>query len=702
MRYTRRFECVTCMPRNWRRRAGLQIGRFVFVFVWAAWLACAGVRDVQAKSWDVLVSPSADDGTQSVGAAGLQRALDVLATDKNQLSDAREIERVDIRLSAGVYRISTPLTLHVDRSWSGTPIVISGPSAGHATIDGGRILRGFLPVQDRATLAKLAPQARGHVMVADLINAGITRVEAFTRHGFGVPSSSAPIELFFRGEPMALARWPETGFARIASVPDGEFGRTFTIADAPLENWKDEPDMQAAGYWARDWADLTLPVESVDPGTGRITLASPAPQFGIKSGQRVFVENVLSALTRPGEWYIDRAAERVYFWPPATLKDGDVEVSVADRLMTMSSVSDVVMRGVDFANARGSALDLRGVRNVIVEQASIRNVGGHAAVIVGIDSGLRDMHIDNTGEGGVALFGGDVARLTPANLFVKNSVIRNFARRSRTYKPAISMSGVGNQAIANHISDGPHAAIIFNGNDHLIQRNEIFHVATETADTGAIYTGRDWTARGTVIEGNVIHDIGRTDQPIATMGIYLDDQASGITIRRNVFFRVNQAVFIGGGRDNSVADNLFVNCFPAIYVDSRGLTWQKGWVENPSGPLRSTLQTRNVVKPPYSTHYPALVTLLTDDPGAPKGTVLTRNAVIGDGPSLAIDHRALPYVIVENGFGPKDIVFEKPMPDALHTTLRDLQISAASPALTRGFRAPDAVFRAKAPEAGTP
>jgi hypothetical protein len=374
-------------------------------YVRAAGAVClSGVlcSTVQAMPMVIHVSPSDNAAGQSVQASSgnaraaalkLRQALDILASDKAKLADASSIDALQIDLAPGVYRLAEPLKISVHPSWKGTPILISGPSKAEATIDGGRVVQGFSAVADSGTLARLAPQARGHIMVASLADSGITDFGRLQRHGFGLPGIVAPLEVFFRGEPMTLARWPESGFANITSVPDGELGRRFTVAGADLAAWKDEPDIQAMGYWARDWADQTVQVEAIDPVSGQITLESPAPQFGIKAGQRVFFENLLSELSRPGEWYLDRAAGRLYFWPPAPLRDGDVEVSMANGLISINSVSDLRISGLNFVNSRGSAFDMRGVQRVSVEHSTIRNVGGRAAIMVGRDSGLSDVHI---------------------------------------------------------------------------------------------------------------------------------------------------------------------------------------------------------------------------------------------------------------------------------------------------------------------
>jgi len=79
---------------------------------------------------------------------------------------------------------------------------------------------------------------------------------------------------------------------------------------------------------------------------------------------------------------------------------------------------------------------------------------------------------------------------------VENCEIRRFAERIKTYQPAIRLEGDGNAAVSNYIHDAPHSAIIYNGNDQLVEANHISDVVLESDDAGAIYTGRDWTARG--------------------------------------------------------------------------------------------------------------------------------------------------------------------------------------------------------------
>ena len=107
----------------------------------------------------------------------------------------------------------------------------------------------------------------------------------------------------------------------------------------------------------------------------------------------------------------------------------------------------------------------------------------------------------------------------------------------------------------------------------------------DTSDAGAIYAGRNWTSRGTVIESNYIYNLkSRIDSDSWVIGVYLDDQLSGTAVDGNVFRDVDLPVLVGGGRDNRISKNLFIaSKSNPIMLDLRGLNWQSAWAA-PGGP----------------------------------------------------------------------------------------------------------------------
>jgi len=257
---------------------------------------------------------------------------------------------------------------------------------------------------------------------------------------------------------------------------------------------------------------------------------------------------------------------------------------------------------------------------------------------------------------------------------VENNHIHHYGRWNRMYQPAISMSGVGNRASHNLIHDAPHMAISFGGNDHLMEFNEIYNVCYESNDAGAIYSGRDWTMRGTVIRHNYLHHINGFEGR-GCVGIYLDDMFCGTTIYGNLFYKVTRAAFIGGGRDCIVENNIFVDCEPALHIDSRAMGWASYHVGTT---MTDRLKEMPYQEPLWVERYPELVNILDDEPAAPRGNIVARNISQG-GRWDGVYDQARPYVVFEDNVIDQD-------PGFVGTPPENFQLRDDSPAYELGFK----------------
>ena len=207
---------------------------------------------------------------------------------------------------------------------------------------------------------------------------------------------------------------------------------------------------------------------------------------------------------------------------------------------------------------------------------------------------VTQSHLHTLGAGGVIMGGGDRVSLTAAHNAVTNNHIHTFSILWHTYRPAVWLDGVGQLLAHNVISNGPHTAVLLNGNNHRVEYNDISAVCSETMDVGVIYTGRDLTQRGHRIAHNFIHHISAlapvltassvlgaaVNQSYVKVGteasaIYFDDLSSGSSVTGNVFYRVHRAVLIGGGSGHTVTHNLFLQCEVPVHIDARGLTTHK-------------------------------------------------------------------------------------------------------------------------------
>lgn len=535
---------------------------------------------------------------------------------------------------------------------------------------GGRRLppiEAWKPVTEPSVLERLDAKARESIRGCDLRALGVTDVGEMKSRGFGRPTTPAHVELFFGGRPMTLARWPNEGeFAQIAGFPEtaargddhgGKIGRLddgFQYAGDRPRRWQDVSSLWVHGYWAWDWANSYERVTSLDVEQRLVQTAPPHGLYGFRKGQRFHFLNVLEELDQPGEWFLDRQTGWLYFWPPETMAgQGDESAKaapqasrevllslIAQPLLRLNDVSHVTFRGLAFEATRGTAIEIRGGTSNVIAGCLIRNIGNYGVTIEGgLGHRVSGCDVLDSGDGGVSLTGGDRQTLTAAGHVVENCHFQRQGRWSKCYVPAVLMNGVGMRAAHNLIHDHPHCAILFNGNDHLLEFNEIHHIALETGDVGAIYTGRDYTYRGNRIRHNFIHHTGGVG--MGSMGVYMDDCVSGTEVYGNVFYKVHWAMFIGGGRDHRVENNLFVECDPAVRVDGRGLDRSPVWFNMVNDFMRGRLAA--VPTALYRERYPAIKTLDAhygppEGPAIvgeafrgvpPEGNVIARNVCVG-------------------------------------------------------------------------
>ena len=583
---------------------------------------------------------------------------------------------VIVELAGGTYEQAAVLALTAADSGTADGRIVYRAAAGaEVRVSGGRAVTNFRPVTDKTVLGRLDENARGKVLRADLKALGIK--------DYG--SAGGGLELFFQDRPMTLARWPDEGFVKITGLVGGKpknvrgtkgdkIGKFMYAGDRP-KRWAGEKDIWVHGYWFWDWSDQRHKVDSIDTARRIISVKPPYHGYGYRVGQWFYAFNILAELDRPGEWYLDRAAGVLYFWPPSDPAKGKPTVSVARGLLSMRGTSHITLQGLTFEAARGTAVSIEDGKANRVTDCVVRNLGGWGARISGgSGAAVTGCEIYQTGQGGIALSGGDRKSLAPAGHQAAGNHIHHYGRLDRMYKPAIALSGVGLRAANNLIHDAPHMAIMFSGNDHVIELNEIHRVCLESNDAGAIYAGRDWTMRGTVIRHNYLHHITGF-RGKGCVGVYLDDMFCGTRIEGNVFYQVTRAAFIGGGRDCVISNNIFVDCKPALHIDARATGW--------AGYHVKTTMTTRLKAMPYENalwrrRYPKLVNILSDSPAAPKGNVVARNVSVG-GRWDGVHSAARKYVTFKDNLIDKD-------PHFAGRAKANFQLRDDSPAYKMGFK----------------
>lgn len=532
-------------------------------------------------------------------------------------------------------------------------------------------------------MERLLPEAAKRVRAIDLKRYGIGK-EAYgklyavgqyrTDQKYDQASCGYNMEVFENGCRMVPARYPNTGYLKLEAVEDvgdaAEFppqnyrkrwderrnhrGGVYIIDEETNEHikgWKQPQDIWMFGYFYWDWADSSAPV-TVDTAN-RAVMPGFVSRFGARAGGLYYFYHVLEELDSPGEFYLDTDRGILYVYPHG---NGDMvfELSVAQTpLIKLCGADNMTISGFTLTNVRETAITAEGNGNVFCDLV-IRNAAVHGICVNGYDNLVEGCDIACTGCGGIYLTGGKRDTLTPGKNMAQNNRIHDFSQVYRTYQAGISLSGVGNSCAHNEIFRSPHLAIAYSGNEHLIEYNHIHDVVCHSDDAGAIYSGFDWAAHGTVIRYNLVENIGEGE--FSPNGIYWDDGLSGQTAYGNILRNIKKYPFLaGGGRDNTIRDNIIIGeCQAPIYYDDRNREgfvnggWAHASCDRPDAP-----HWRRLAAVPYQSEiwkkkYPALAKISTDfaHPDDPAFPVNPANVVVEN--NIIINQKKTPGYLADS------------------------------------------------------
>ena len=600
--------------------------------VMTAKISCAA----EVEFW---VAPAGNDtasGSRDHPFATLEKARDTIRALKPQ-------HGATVWLLPGIHARNQSFTLGPADSGSDTaPISYCAEGMG-VRLHAGRFVKptDFKPVADAALRERLDPAARDHVLRMDLAPLEIKHAGPFPNV---FNSGGNVLELFCNDNRMLLSRWPNEGDATMARVLDhGDLvrgphthGGKFVAREDRVARWHPEHGVWLEGYWRVPWDPETIRVKSIDPLTREIALAEGvAGGIGSKyakngelgDGKEPWCAvNILEEIDKRGEWSIDFETHMLYFWPPAPLENAQVYISDFDKpLISLKDASNIILRGFIVEGGLGNGIEISGGSKNAIEGCTFRNLGGTGVLInSGIRNGVRSSDFYALGQAGIFLAGGDHKTLTPCGNFADNNHLHHLGILKKCYAAGINMGAYGpGEAIGcvakhNFIHDMPHAGVLYGGNDNLMEFNEVARVVLTSGDMGAFYTCHDWTSRGNIVRSNFVYDSPRAN------AFYMDDGDSGDEIVGNVAVGCFYGPFIGGGHDNSIHNNIIVSTERAIHFDARGIS--RGYDKDKG--LLNRLKSVDYKNPPWSTHYPALTTILDTNPAFPRGNLIECNVTV--------------------------------------------------------------------------
>jgi len=515
-----------------------------------------------------LAEPNGEDGPF----ATLERARDAIRALKQ--AGGLPPGGVTVFVRGGLYRRTAGFSLGAaDSGTPDAPIVYRAFEDETVRIVGGRQINDFAPVSNSAVLDRLSDEARRHVLQADLRAQGITDFGVFMNRGFrwqALTQRTAPLAVVYKNRPCRYARYPNQG--EWLNIATGSSSNYFFYSGDRPSGWQNHAGVMVHGYWGSDYADLHETVTSIDTASRRVTLAD-TPYFKYTTNSRYYFYNVLEELDEPGEFFVDRTAGILYFWPPGPVGSGDVLITeLEEPLIKLDGASHITFDGLILEATRHNGFDITGGTGCIIEHCTVRNIGGTAIQLTeGSDHTVRNCTVAYCDEDGIAAE-------NCSNITVHNNVIHDFALAARTYHPGV-LIGAGESKRSNNctvthneIYNAPQQGILCYGSNNLFEYNEVHHCVQETHDSGALYmNGRGAAQPGNVIRYNYFHH-NRTnlnDSPAAgyrafAASVYLDDGMTYTEIFGNLFegtdgYSSSYGILLNGAPDGHlVENNIFV------------------------------------------------------------------------------------------------------------------------------------------------
>jgi len=357
-----------------------------------------------------------------------------------------------------------------------------------------------------------------------------------------------------------------------------------------LGGWMDINNAELTVYHM--WDESMVGLAIMDSKSHTLTFANPSGHppgaFGVK---KYVVWNVRKGMTKPGQWYLDRTAGKVVYWPLpgedmtkaivfAPTIESIIKIqgtkakptkNITIRGLTLSVTTTPMKAGGFGAGRFDGAASIVSGQNCRLLDLEIFNVGGQGIKVSGSNLRIERCYVHHIGACGIR-FGGTGSVVT-------NNHIHDVGL---TYPSAIGLQGGGkdNEVSHNEIHNTPYTAINWGGEKNRIENNLIYRAMLELHDGGGIYC---FAGKGLVLRGNFIRDIPDTGG-YGSSAYYLDERSENCIVEGNLSLRVARPSHNHMAKNNTIRNNVFV-CdenarftFPrsSDFVFERNIVYAKG------------------------------------------------------------------------------------------------------------------------------
>ncbi|MHC4728546.1 MAG: right-handed parallel beta-helix repeat-containing protein, partial [Planctomycetota bacterium] len=388
---------------------------------------------------------------------------------------------------------------------------------------------------------------------------------ALVVNGRFCPRARLPENGYFEHLSRFNVPWMSTTGGGWKRKPTKEELTTLKYRPEDLGSWLDINNAEVTVYHM--WDESMVGIHTMDKVSHTLTFANPSSHppgaFGVK---KYIVWNVRGGLTRPGQWYLDRSADKVVYWPlpvedmikaeafAPTIEsiiriEGTKDKPVRDitiRGITVSVTTTPLKAGGFGASKFEGAVTITSAQNCRLIDLEIVNVGGQGIKASGNNLRIEHCHVHNTGACGIRCFG--------SRCVVGDNHIHDVGL---TYPSAIAMQGGGRGCRISHneIHETPYTAVNCGGKNNHIEYNLIYHAMQELHDGAGIYC---FAGKGLVLRGNFIRDITDTGGYGAS-AYYLDERSENCLVEGNLSVGIVRPSHNHMAKKNTIRNNVFIS-----------------------------------------------------------------------------------------------------------------------------------------------
>lgn len=459
-------------------------------------------------------------------------------------------KQINVLMHGGEYKLDSSVVFSENDSGSkDKPLIITAYGEEKPIIKGAAELnaRDFKNITDPDILRKLPSEARCRVLMYNLSNAGLK---------YSLTNDNIPY-LYVNDIMKTTARYPNDSHLR-AEKANGE--KSFIFDDFDITRWEAAKDLRFIGSSGATYFWYNMPAAVKN---SKITVNKT-----VRKNTDFYVENLIEELDVPGEYFVDRETNILYYYPDVDISNARIEIaSFFDTAIKMTNTENVIFDGLTFDKTGGSVFDISGAENVIIKNCGFNYSQGRGVIkLKGNNSQITDNSFYGCAKNVITFHGGALKSLTRGNIKIKNNRISmcGFDEKMSIISSGASStstpSDFGNSIENNIIQDCmTFMGISCGANDYKIKYNEIVNQGYLIGDGGAIYMGRSNTKYGMEVAYNYIHDGHLVDPNYAYCGLYSDDGYGGSYFHHNVVANMYQGMIVNYGMNCKFNNNLFVN-----------------------------------------------------------------------------------------------------------------------------------------------